>query len=148
MQKLGGILVNSEYQYETATFLVTVGCGVNVLNSAPSVCMQDLTCEKVEIESVLAGILWEFNCLYQEMIDESNSLDCFSIFRQRYYDIWLHSKQSVKIRDSRGEETDAQVVGLDRSGFLTAQLNDGAIITLQPDGNSFDMMKNLIKVKE
>ena len=42
----------------------------------------------------------------------------------------------------------AKVVGIDDFGYLVVQLmQDGRQVTLQPDGNSFDMMKNLIFTK-
>lgn len=142
--------MNSEYQYEKSSFLVTAGCGLNVLNSKPSICIQDLVAEKVELETVLASILIEFNELYEEMVNDSSSLDCFSIFRKRYYARWLHSNQVITIKDAKNNEKNAKIIGLDRMGYLEAKLLDGSdgIISLQPDGNSFDMMKNLISAKE
>ena len=148
LKKLGGILVNSEYQYESSSFLVTIGCGLNVLNSKPSVCLQDLTTRNIELEKVLANILIEFNNLYDEMVEESSSLDCFAGFRARYYTSWLHTNQIVNVRDNTGKETRARIQGLDRMGYLEAKsLDSDSIISLQPDGNSFDMLKNLITVK-
>jgi hypothetical protein len=38
-------------------------------------------------------------------------------------------------------------VGLDSTGLLKAKTADGFIL-LQPDGNSFDILKGLIKLKE
>lgn len=47
---------------------------------------------------------------------------------------------------------DATVVGIDESGFLRVAMKndsvyDNKIISLQPDGNSFDITKNLIAIK-
>lgn len=41
----------------------------------------------------------------------------------------------------------AVITGVDNYGFLEAHLVDGTMITLQPDGNSFDMMEGLIYSK-
>ena len=40
-----------------------------------------------------------------------------------------------------------RVVGLDEFGFLQVSLADGSVMSVQPDGNSFDMMHNLILCK-
>ena len=44
------------------------------------------------------------------------------------------------------EGCDARVVGLDNFGFLSVQTDEGTI-SVHPDGNSFDIMKNLIVPK-
>ena len=42
----------------------------------------------------------------------------------------------------------AVVIGIDDYGYLVVKLlENGKQVTLQPDGNSFDMMKNLILIK-
>ena len=42
----------------------------------------------------------------------------------------------------------AEVMGIDDYGYLVVKMLDSReIVTLQPDGNSFDMMKNMIKIK-
>jgi len=38
-------------------------------------------------------------------------------------------------------------VGIDDYGFLKVKLPNGAVETVQPDGNSFDMLKGLIVPK-
>jgi hypothetical protein len=42
-----------------------------------------------------------------------------------------------------------EIRGLDEDGYLKGRTTDGTnrTISLQPDGNTFDMMKNLISVK-
>jgi len=47
----------------------------------------------------------------------------------------------------RDEPVDGQIVGLDEFGFLRVALTDGSQVSVQPDGNSFDMMRNLILPK-
>jgi biotin---protein ligase len=52
----------------------------------------------------------------------------------------------VRLGSESGPE--ATVVGLDDYGFLLVRLaSDGSTVSVQPDGNSFDMMKNLILPK-
>jgi len=59
------------------------------------------------------------------------------------------SAAAVKLStDGRGRDAvDGQIVGLDEFGFLQVALADGSLISVQPDGNSFDMMRNLILPK-
>jgi len=46
------------------------------------------------------------------------------------------------------DSVEGRIVGLDEFGFLQViLLADGSRVSLQPDGNSFDMMRNLILPK-
>ena len=47
--------------------------------------------------------------------------------------------------DLRGQAT---VVGIDDFGFLLVKMANGSERSVQDDGNSFDMLKNLIVQKE
>ncbi len=40
-----------------------------------------------------------------------------------------------------------KILGLDDHGYLLAEKPDGGRVSLQDDGNSFDMMANLIRIK-
>lgn len=46
------------------------------------------------------------------------------------------------------EKMKATVTGLDEYGYLTVISEKGDNLSLQPDGNSFDMMRNLITMKK
>lgn len=47
---------------------------------------------------------------------------------------------------SHGEE-EVTVLGLDKYGYLRVRREGGGQLSLQPDGNSFDIMKGLIMMK-
>lgn len=47
--------------------------------------------------------------------------------------------------DSKGEEV--FITGIDKHGYLVVQEESGGCMQLQPDGNSFDLMRSLIKTK-
>ena len=49
--------------------------------------------------------------------------------------------------DKDGNKKDATVLGIDDYGYLKVKLANGSIETVQPDGNSFDMLKGLIVPK-
>ena len=43
---------------------------------------------------------------------------------------------------------DVTITGLDHFGFLLVETKSGNTLSVQPDGNSFDMLKNLITIKK
>lgn len=43
---------------------------------------------------------------------------------------------------------EAEVVGLDQNGFLKVYSKEQGVVSLEPDGNSFDMLKNLVVIKQ
>lgn len=52
--------------------------------------------------------------------------------------------QKVKLRQKDVPDETVEVIGLDEYGFLKVRKDDQTVITLQPDGNRFDYMENLI----
>lgn len=42
---------------------------------------------------------------------------------------------------------EVKIIGIDNFGYLLVETPGGERISVQPDGNSFDMMKNLISMK-
>ena len=60
----------------------------------------------------------------------------------------FHSSSSdakIKLESEDGDEV--TITGLDKTGFLQVKKKDGSIRSVQPDGNTFDMLKNLISMK-
>lgn len=58
------------------------------------------------------------------------------------------SDTSVKLMSKDGTEKCAQIVGIDDFGFLSVRREDTKeVISVQPDGNSFDMIRGLIHPK-
>ena len=53
----------------------------------------------------------------------------------------------VRVDVPKDNVTQALIIGLDSHGFLLLQQGDGKTMSVQPDGNSFDIMHNLIKLK-
>ena len=52
----------------------------------------------------------------------------------------------MRLQSDTGPE--ATVEGLDENGYLSVITQSGSVVSLQPDGNSFDIMKNLIVMKQ
>ncbi len=46
-----------------------------------------------------------------------------------------------------GSTTPARITGIDEFGYLRVRTEAGEPLTLQPDGNTFDIMKGLIRMK-
>ena len=55
------------------------------------------------------------------------------------------SNTTVNLQDHNNIE--ANILSTDDFGYLQVQASNGEIISLQPDGNSFDMMTNMIRIK-
>lgn len=58
----------------------------------------------------------------------------------------LSSGTRVRLWSEQGPQ--ACIVGLDDCGFLQVESEEQGIVSVQPDGNSFDMLRNLIVTKQ
>ncbi|XP_036983104.2 biotin--protein ligase isoform X4 [Artibeus jamaicensis] len=148
LMKLGGVLVNSTLMGET--FYILIGCGFNVTNSNPTVCINDLiTAYNREHGAGLEPL--RPDCLIARAVTALEQL--IDRFQDRgphavlplYYRYWVHSAQQVHLGSAEGPK--AWIVGLDDSGFLQVHQEDGQVVTVHPDGNSFDMLRNLVVPK-
>ncbi|XP_042355014.1 biotin--protein ligase isoform X2 [Plectropomus leopardus] len=149
MMKLGGVLVTSTVM--GSTFHLLIGCGINVTNSNPTVCINDL----IQQYNV------QHNCSLQPLSCAqliARTVSCLEVlicsFQQggpdavlpTYYKRWLHSGTRVRLWSEDGLE--AEVVGLDQNGFLQVYNKEQGVVSVEPDGNSFDMLKNLVVIKQ
>ncbi|XP_078088885.1 biotin--protein ligase isoform X2 [Mustelus asterias] len=150
LMKLGGVLVNSTLM--GATFHILIGCGFNVSNSNPTICINDIIQQHNKEHGTDLQPL-QIDLLTARTVTILENL--ISIFQNKgpngvlplYYKRWVHSGTQVRLWKEDGPA--AWVVGLDDSGFLQVQLEgDDDIVTVQPDGNSFDMLRNLIVTKQ
>ncbi|OBZ85673.1 Biotin--protein ligase [Choanephora cucurbitarum] len=148
LKKVGGLLVNSSFAKNE--FLLVIGCGVNLNNPHPTVSINDViqqhnpSLKRLEREEVLAHALVTFEKYYMEFCEKGMG----SWFLDKYYQRWLHSDKMVTLTTHDNEK--AKIVGITRDyGMLEAvSVNDPRKrFTLQPDGNSFDMLKGLIVKK-
>ncbi|XP_017114655.1 biotin--protein ligase isoform X2 [Drosophila elegans] len=149
-QKIGGLVINTTLQGSQA--IVNIGSGINLNNAKPTVCINDLIREhnarapnKLPMLTYELFIAMIFNEI-ERLLGEVQNGD-FDSFYALYYSLWLHSGQTVKICLQNEQEREAEIVGIDDFGFLKVKLPTGTIETVQPDGNSFDMLKGLIVTK-
>ncbi|KAG7515365.1 biotin-protein ligase isoform X1 [Solea senegalensis] len=149
LMKLGGVLVTSTFI--GSTFHLLIGCGFNVTNSNPTICINDLI-QQHNMEHHCS--LQPLSCA-QLIARTVNCLDAlFKNFQKggpdavlpTYYKRWLHSGTTVRLWSEDGLE--AEVVGLDQNGFLEVLTKEHGVVSVEPDGNSFDMLKNLVIMKK
>eukprot|EP00795_Rhopilema_esculentum_P017500 gene17500-9118_t len=146
--KIGGLIVNSSYM--DGKFSAVIGIGVNVKNKKPTICLNSVIDEHNKqknthlehfcIEELVAATLSNIEKIMAEF--EEYGVEEFCKIYCKY---WLHSNQAVKIE---ADDEEVIIKGLDTNGFLLVESKDRGFLSLQPDGNSFDMMKGLIKIKE
>ncbi|KAI9030996.1 biotin-protein ligase [Phycomyces nitens] len=121
LKKVGGLLVNSSFVKDE--FLLVAGCGINLSNPHPTVSINDViqnhdpSLSRLSPEDTLAGIM-----IHIEKINKLVTLTTHDNVRARITGITSDygMLEAVSLEDSRKK------------------------FTLQPDGNSFDMLKGLI----
>ncbi|XP_029304540.1 biotin--protein ligase isoform X2 [Cottoperca gobio] len=149
LMKLGGVLVTSTVI--GSTFHLLIGCGFNVTNSNPTVCINDLI-QQYNLRHNCSLQLLSCDQLIARSVSFLEAL--ISSFQQggpdavlpTYYKRWLHSGTRVHLWSEDGLE--AEVVGLDHNGFLQVHNKEQGVVSVEPDGNSFDMLKNLVVIKQ
>ncbi|RUS22490.1 biotin-protein ligase [Endogone sp. FLAS-F59071] len=153
LKKVGGVLVNSSFL--KGEFLLVTGCGLNLSNLQPTTSINHIIARyapgraPITQEELLADVLVIFERYYQRF--RQHGFDDW--FMERYYSRWLHSNQLVTLTTHDGVRV--RITGITRDfGLLrTVGIEDGdneqagAEYTLQPDGNSFDMLKGMISKK-
>ncbi|KAI1720182.1 biotin/lipoate a/B protein ligase family domain-containing protein [Ditylenchus destructor] len=144
--KLGGVMVNATIrnnQYECI-----VASGLNVSNSRPTVCLNDFLpadCyKKLCGEEVIAETMNKFEYYVNMFVNKGKD----ELLRH-YYAQWLHTHEEVSIVQQGGDSKEKVIIrGLDAHGFLEVRSKQtGQIYSVHDDGNTFDMMKGLIRPK-
>ncbi|XP_032888335.1 biotin--protein ligase isoform X2 [Amblyraja radiata] len=150
LMKLGGVLVNSTLM--GTTFHMLVGCGFNVTNSNPTICINDIIQQHNKVHGTHLQLLRTDQLMARTVTVLENLISTFQTEGANgvlplYYKRWVHSGTQVRLWKEDGPA--AWIIGLDDSGFLQVfQEGDNNIVTVQPDGNSFDMLRNLIITKQ
>lgn len=145
LMKLGGVLVNSTLMGNV--FHILIGCGFNVTNSNPTICINDLIYEhnkryKTNIDPLRVDTLIARSVTALERLIHIFQKEGPNGVLPTYYKYWVHSGQQIRLGGEDGPL--AWIVGVDDSGFLQILQEGKDIATVHPDGNSFDMIRNLI----
>lgn len=171
--KIGGALIHTTWAASTQQFCVLTGIGLNVSNSQPTTCLDDIIRSRLEQQQQQQqGVEQQVQpvrvCKEQLLACVLNHLEsCFDTFqaqgfdplRPLYLSSWMHSGQVMELADdtafqrgssqqqSAATRVPLTIVGLSPHGFLLAKDPLGQEYELTPDGNSLDMMQGLIKKK-
>lgn len=131
--------------------ICNVGVGINLNNSNPTTCINDLIKEyNIKHNKQLPEIQFEryFALVFNEIEQLLNVVqrDNLDYFYDQYYQIWLHTDVEVNIADRDGNKKRAKILGIDEYGYLKVQeLGSGKVSdVVHPNGNSFDMLRGLI----
>lgn len=147
--KLGGVLVTSTVM--GPTFHLLIGCGFNVSNSNPTVCINDLIAQHNRQHNTGLQLLSSAQLIARTLTSLEGLITAFQnggpdAVLPIYYKRWLHSGTRVRLWSEDGPEV--EVVGLDDNGFLQVYCREQGVVSVEPDGNSFDMLKNLVVTKQ
>ncbi|KAF9990352.1 biotin holocarboxylase synthetase [Mortierella antarctica] len=160
MIKIGGVLVNSNFS--GSEFLLVIGCGVNATNPNPTTSINHLiryhnktmgrNLDVFSQETLLAHILVKLEEFHKRFLGGNGR--GFAQFEEMYYKRWLHSDAMVTLTTmTPHKRVRIQGVTLDYGLLKTVAVDEqgrdivGEEYRLQPDGNSFDMLKGLISLK-
>lgn len=148
--KIGGLFVNTELNSGMA--ICNVGVGLNLNNSIPTTCVNDLiktfnlknntNLPYLEYEHFFANVFNEI----EELIDIVQT-DNFHHLYDLYYKLWLHSDAEIVIIDADGHKKLATIIGIDDYGYLLVKQPDQEPESVHPDGNTFDILRGLISAK-
>ncbi|XP_066259980.1 biotin--protein ligase [Euwallacea similis] len=148
--KVGGAMVNATVLGEMSS--LNIGCGINLSNSNPTTCINDVIRDvnnrtgsnipEITLEKYMAQVFNETEKLINRF--QIGDVDYFYDY---YYEYWLHNDASVTITTKDGKLLKANVAGIDDHGYLKVRTSNGFVESVQPDGNSFDLMKGLIYPK-
>ncbi|CAB3411115.1 unnamed protein product [Caenorhabditis bovis] len=141
--KVGGMLITCKSRDDA--FLINIGCGINVSNEKPTVCLNDMMPKDSQNVITREKLIAETLNRYQYWMNdyEANGPEAF---RRKYYEYWLHSQQEILLSDYNERVT---IRGIDDYGYLEvrSKSNPDKIFSIGDDGNTFDMMKGLIRHK-
>ncbi|KAF9476063.1 class II aaRS and biotin synthetase [Pholiota conissans] len=155
LRKIGGVLVNTSFS--SGKVDIVIGCGLNVLNPPPITSLSQLqhgSRAELSLERTAAAIMTKFEQMWTVFVEGKGS---FAPFIDLYLERWLHSDQAVTLTTTT-PHTRVRITGItldygllrtvpERSGMSAYPAKDDDYIDLQPDGNSFDLMTNLIRSK-
>ncbi|CAF0800403.1 unnamed protein product [Rotaria sordida] len=151
--KLGGILATSSINGSYAS--ISLGIGVNIFNSQPSICLNDVIDQHKSTSNLAHFTIEEFIgrtvSYFQKWVSQlsqsniSQATIAINNFYQFYESHWMHQNKEVFV-DKWQEKV--IIVGIDEYGFLKVRkLSDNKIVTLHTDAHSFDVRESIIREK-
>nr|XP_006126053.1 biotin--protein ligase isoform X2 [Pelodiscus sinensis]XP_006126054.1 biotin--protein ligase isoform X2 [Pelodiscus sinensis]XP_025041875.1 biotin--protein ligase isoform X2 [Pelodiscus sinensis]XP_025041876.1 biotin--protein ligase isoform X2 [Pelodiscus sinensis] len=134
--KLGGVLVNSTLMGNT--FHILIGCGFNVNNSSPTICINDLIMEYNKKSMTKLRPLTTDYLIARSVTVLERLIDMFQEKGPNgvlplYYKYWIHAGKQVHLWSEEGPV--AWIVGIDDCGFLQVHEEGKGVESVHPDGN-------------
>lgn len=130
--------------------VVSVGCGINLSNRQPTLCINDIISEaqKSRVDASLSPEKF-FAATFNEVekLIENTQREGVNYLLDLYYRHWLHTNANITVVTADGASKNVTIRGMDLFGFLEVQDDAGVISSVQPDGNTFDMLRGLIAPK-
>ena len=152
LSKLCGILVTTSITGIKVS--ASIGIGVNLNNPKPTMCLnqiiednadEQLRPGKISLEHFVATVLNRLEELVN-LLAEGRLMDVLQLYQLH----WLHAGALVTVQQQTGQFR-ARIVDIDEFGFLrvSKESSDGReeLVTVHPDGNSFDMLNGLLLPK-
>lgn len=155
----------------------SAGCGFNVSNGNPTACINDLVLQHNHQHGCGLDALTPAQLIARSLTLLERFIADFQLHGPHallplYYKRWVHrsehgvtfTKQLARVLSARflmffvcfsgtrvrlwsEDGPEAEVMGLDENGFLQVLSGDQRLVSVQPDGNSFDMLRNLVVTK-
>ncbi|XP_011695670.1 PREDICTED: biotin--protein ligase isoform X3 [Wasmannia auropunctata] len=148
--KIAGIIVSTRLQ--EAIIIGNIGAGVNLSNSKPTSCINDVILQynqkhgtklkTLSHEKYLALVFNEMETLL-DILQNGNT----EHFYQLYYKYWLHTNANVTVTWTNGRRENVTIIGIDEYGYLLVKGKKEKLFSVHSDGNSFDLFNGLIVPK-
>ncbi|KAK6738807.1 hypothetical protein RB195_020733 [Necator americanus] len=141
--KVGGLVATARSRDDG--LLISIGAGINVFNSRPTVCLNDMVPEGSDLKFNIEEVIAETLNRYEYWMNTYEMKGPGEVF-EAYYKFWLHSREEVVIENLSEKVV---ICGLDKNGYLQVRSknNSNKIFSVGDNGNTFDMMKGLIRHK-
>ncbi|XP_059051678.1 biotin--protein ligase [Achroia grisella] len=149
--KIGGTITTANCIGDDV--IVNIGTGVNISNSVPTTCLNDIISEynkrhdaslaPFTVESFLARYCSQLEIILEEMASPRG----IKAFIEQYYQYWLHTGEEIRLqREGTSTPVTGCISGVDEAGWLLVNTPTGEL-RVAPDGNTFDIMSGLIAPK-
>uniref|UniRef100_A0A060TDA3 ARAD1D41668p n=1 Tax=Blastobotrys adeninivorans TaxID=409370 RepID=A0A060TDA3_BLAAD len=157
--KIGGIIVNNNIL--SGEYVAVFGCGTNVSNAAPTTSLNTVLASmnekreaqgKHKLEEIRHEILLAKFMVNLDRMMRDFSYQGFGALEDLYYRRWLHTGKTVTLEQHDNVKAVIQGISSDAGMLVVEEIDSigrgtGIKYELQPDGNSFDMFRGLLKRK-
>ncbi|KAI5633383.1 biotin--protein ligase isoform X1 [Phthorimaea operculella] len=149
--KIGGTITTANVMADDV--ILNIGTGVNISNSAPTTCVNDIireynTKHKTNLATMsIEKFLARFCSQLERILEYTQSDGGVDAFLEQYYQYWLHDGEEIRVISGESSSpVEGRITGVDAAGWLLVRTARGEE-RLAPDGNTFDLMSGLVAPK-